>query len=533
MGGSVSTSTRLPILESYLTGRQRVKLVVAIVLVAISLAIFLLESSLNNFAPRQASNIYLVSDGGGFQWTKFTENNPLFFIFGAIITQVLGLSPLRILWTPVLVIPIVTSIWAVATRISGDRVLGGLVAAHFIIVGTDATYKIYYLGHGLGYVLLFLLVLITIRAVSTDGFTNRHLSLLLIMAIPLSSISYNNYAKAILFFIALAGLYLIVENTGVVIQSNDYGTRFIHLALILVIVELGVVGFTFTDFIPALATGVLSDITALDRVLLTWTSSQRSSELAYLFYQSPPHLQYIKYAKYGVLGLTIGAAGLVILTKAATGAINGRTIAISALMIAMGGYVLLRIPIGLIPFSDIGLLGIFCALWLAGARLKWRDIDLPTHRISSVIIVFVLVTTLASASVLYTQDGYVENTDDVLKTEAPAKWHAEYGAEEPIHSDVFSRHLIILFWVSENDGARYQEALHQSRILPPDAALSATGRSDAELASGFYLFNYDLTQMSIAQWRVFDSWQPYRGEIERHPTQKVYSTGDIVIYRSP
>lgn len=512
-----------------------------LLLAAIGLPLLLYNGTADDFIPMHIARVEELSHGG-----KLIEGEnqviqvPGFYILGATITLVSGLTPEELIFFPIQLIPYAILLFAVFYRVSGDSTVASLITLIELCSGTTGTGKIFFWPHGVGNLLFFSTLLLIFILLKQDRLSKPSVFLAAITGSSLVYISYNLTARTLLLLAVIMSVLAIFHLTS--IKYNETNGRhylsslktFFILLLILWVVESGLSKFVYGVFIPTLQAAQDLEMSGLDKFLIAYINPELSAtSLSPIMVSYPMTITIISGIKYLLLVITIlifciVTANIIIKEKV----LEHTTLFILAILLMQGFFSIPRLIIGGIPVDSLWLPGILCVARFSGMSKK----------LSAWAFIMLSVILICTSLYYFTMDtgNYIDRNDYQFSNyEVPVHWFFRTNNGDLAVSDELTNDFFILYSLKYSithsaSGPDYDAIAQKHKIMPTDDAQILVQLSDSTLNTKYYILNYKLSRMSLQNWIIIKSWRYSSERINcNDQINKIYEVPLLSIYHPP
>jgi hypothetical protein len=487
-------------------------------LLSFSIPLILFKGSIDDFAPRSIAIVNDIIAMGNMPENYYTVQVPGYYLLGTILILISRIPEYGLLYFPIQIIPYGLALFFLMYKISGNRLIAGLIVLIDLISGTTGTSKVFFWPHGVGNILFYILLIVLMNVLDGSKASNsgKYISLILISS-ALVFISYDLTAYSLIFVAVL--LFFLRFSLGK--NNTKYRRLFNYLAvffLIIVLILLSVSQFIQTTFIPMLK-HLVSEISAINKFIISYLSPNIiDTQLKNLFISYPRIISVISGIKYLLL---LASIILFIITAVKAHKAKRETSApqviVLSIIITAFIYGLLRFIIGQIPVTGLFFPGILCVAWLSRKYKRW----------SYIIIMSLLVLTPLYYFVHYNCNLLNNDLRINEKINSSALWLTDNGNTIfLVRSDELTKNLILFKQSSEKETGRLNNV---QRITSADA-VNLTEGSDVS-PDTYFIINYKLNTMSLDNWIIIKSWNFAKEKINsNYNTNKTYDNSDICIY---
>ncbi|MEN6519420.1 MAG: hypothetical protein ABFC38_14810 [Methanospirillum sp.] len=515
------------------------KIALIILLASITFPLLLFYQTLDDFVPKHIAMIMDVCANG-----KLIEGEndiiqiPGFYLLGAIITIISGLSPEKLVSFPIQVIPYAAILFCLIYRISDNSIVAGIITFIDLSSGVNGTAKLFFWPHGIGYILFFLITILVIDFIRNE-FDKRVFLLIIVTGASLVFLSYNLAAWVFLLLAAIsiisAQLYIINKFLKLdnVKFYFDLTKKALTASVAILFVEMGLSRFVYGVFIPTLQSSQDLEISALEKFSIAYTNPDLSGVvLSPIMVHYPISITIISAIKYGLLALVILGFCLFVGKKFYTDfKIDKINLVLISVIVMQGLYAIPRLLIGGIVVT---------ALWLPGIFSLARLPRISEHlRIWSVLVILALLALTFVNYGIYSYEGSIDRvyyeTDGYMESN---NWFNEKTNAALFVSDELTKNFKILYdskmaAQSNNLNTNYNEVAMNSRRMSPDEAGVLAKLQDGALNdNSYYVLNNRLSRMSLENWIVIQSWQKSDNVVTANPNvYKIYDNSLLSVYR--
>lgn len=507
---------------------RELKLSLIIFLITASISLFLFEGRSSPFAPGQIMASFQTLDTGLPVQAETTKG---FHLLNATLFSITGISPYEALYAPILMIPISAVLFGLVWRFSGSLSFTALLIGGYLLSGANGHDKLFIGVHGVGAIILFTLLLLTITHYQRSDSDNGSIYAIFIGTLALTYISYNRSAQSILFFGFIAVVLFGTRYIGSIEDTVKYklGGNYIDgiiLAGFAVIAHLFFHNFAINIFIPYFSSKIFSGTTSFDLFMARFFGEDTGAfALSELILTTPDYIVYLSVSKYiFILGALMLFIEVISYRIRQYNELSSSELILLAFTAAMASFAVVRIFIGNIPIAYAYLPGLLSVAYLyniesvslpKATRSRVRDFCL-------VAVIGLIVTSGAFASASVSSDTNVYDKSHFQQTDRPGQWHQQY-IDEPIRSDELTANLLELH--------TYRSDRMETRRLGPPDVLALHNRAEFE-TSEYYVLNYDLEVNTLGGWQNLGSWRQSSTTINNNrDINNLYDSGPIETYK--
>ena len=495
-------------------------------------AVFLFAGTTDDFAPKHISAILGVVDLGHLLSDTMVGSTPAYYVYGAEIIGLLGITGSELLFFPVQILPFIVVVFATYYHLSKNLLFSSAIVLIQIFMQYNGSMVVFFWPHGLGVILLYA-ILLTLMCFFKNMGSNKlqYVFALIVLGMSLSFISYNNAFKIILilcFFVILAFIciYLLADSQyGSPGLWRPYYWRYLMIFLLVMsIVQLGLSNFTYEQFLSALEASQGQSLSSLDKLLVKFGGSEMlSSPFSEILVAYPRILSYLGMARTFFVFASIFIFMLILykyVFKHRT--LNFHDILCILLLLTSASFAMVRVVIGGGFFPYFYLPAFFCAAWIITSKLDYRYF-------SYLFVIALLLISALSVYEMCANNLFDSDSNNYQKFNQPSIWHARYLASEFSYSDEFTRNM---FSLNQVEMGKYGEtSVNAVRLLPFDETLFLIKDNPSVLGSVYYIINFDKNKMSLQKWRHIKSWRYFYVNLQDNCNlDKVYDTRFISIY---
>ena len=129
--------------------------------------------------------------------------------------------------------------------------------------------------------------------------------LLIILGMSLALISYDIFAVSLLFLVIISLLLFLLKLISK-IRKENIRRNYLNILIILIVFDFGLLKFVYDVFIPTIMDKQLRDVTAIDKFLLSYVSTESvQTPLNELYISYPKIISIISLIKYCALLISI------------------------------------------------------------------------------------------------------------------------------------------------------------------------------------------------------------------------------------
>ena len=201
------------------------------------------------------------------------------------------------------------------------------------------------------------------------------------------------------------------------------------------------------------------------------------------------------------------------------------TIVCSIILVAIS-YASVRFFLGQFAITQIYLPGIICTIWIYRFSNKLKN---------WAIFVFLLLMVVVP---IYYYENYSHNLIDMDENkynyiEYPAYWYLENTIRSSIAvSDELTKNFFIMYHEKRVGEINYTNIREHMKVLSIDDVVFLLQKSNNS-ESKYFIVNYDLSRMSLQNWKIIKTWKYSEEKINSNPRiNKIYYSGNIEIYVS-
>lgn len=514
---------------------RKLKLAIFILMLSLIYPLFVFNGSIDDFSPKHIAKILETSYYAHIQ--GYTQM-PGYYSFGAVISTVLGISSDTLLFAPIQLLPFVVISFSIFYKLTNSYLFSIIVVFTQIISGVTGDSRVFYSGHGLGYLLFYSAILITIllgqerRSKATGGYL---ISILLIGS-SLVFISYNLYTMLVMLLVSIGTLVIFIGKQKFNVERINGSFQFTELkrysykiAFILIVVQLGLSEFFYKSMIPTLIKAQDFEISGIDKFLNAYFSTEVVDSVFFeMLLSYPKIISLISGVKYILLFISIFLFILSICHNQHYKKMDVFSIFVLSLLCMAFFYSLIRLHIGGIIVTIFALPGLLCTLWFYNNSEK-------LEKWSVFVILLLLILNPAYSYIQFSNNLTNKDTTQFDYLEAPAIWHLSNKANYTSFSDELTKDFFILHSEKHmfNKGVKvkYEDYIQDLKILPSDSALSLVKLSDSYISDNYFIINYKLNSMSLQNWLIIKPWRAFKEKIDMNVNvNKIYDSKDIAIY---
>lgn len=510
------------------------KLTYILLILSFIFPLLVLNGAVDVFAPIHVAQINEVRQIGHLTESEFFDF-PEFYTFGIIIELIVGISSRGLIFFPIQLLPMIFLYFLLVYKLSNNYLLSSIFVFIELLAGTTGS-QVFFWPHGIGrilyYTILFILLNINVKKKKLSEFT----LLLVILGLSLSFISYDLYGMLLFILFTLFLLYsslnlLLNKTTNKV--NNEYSrlsTNIFNYWFLLIVIELGLSKLVYDSLIPLFKTTDYVEISAIDKFFLEYFSSSFTENLiGDMIINYPVILTKINIIKYSMLTISILICLKLIIKKILRlKNANFYDFFIISYIISSAIFGIMRLHIGQIPITLLYTPGIFCTIWLYNYA--------KIHRKWAIFVVILLLIMTPTSQYIYNSHNLVSRDQNMFEyINMPVYWCLEYG-EPNIASDELTKNICKLtvseyLEITPNSSNIYNTLSKKINLISPNEATFLVQRSNTISDKKYYLINYKLGILSLANWKIIKSWSYFKDEIDSNSKiKKIYDIGNIAIY---
>ncbi|NJD53881.1 MAG: hypothetical protein FIB07_13555 [Candidatus Methanoperedens sp.] len=505
---------------------KKISLIILSMAFIVPLMIF--NGTLDGFAPK---HMLVMSETvqHGYLFSKEAEQiAPGFYMTGAIINILTEIPAKEFVFLPIQFIPYLIVFYVFIYKISGSYLLSSLITLIELISSTNGTDKVFFWPHALGWIIFYTMLFIVFKIAEKKNEEEWKFRILLILpGMSLAIISYDIFAVSLLFLVILSLLLFLLKFISNV-RKDNMKRNYLNIFIILIVFNFGLLKFVYDVFIPTILNNQLRDVTAVDKFMLSYVSTESvQTPLSELYISYPGIISIISLIKYSALLVSILAFSIIMLGKLrAKNPINFFDTVVCSIILFAVSYASIRFFLAQFAITQIYLPGIVCTIWLYRFSDKFK-----TWAIFVVLLLMVLVP-------VYYYENYSNNLIDTDENkygyiEYSAYWYLEKTVRSSIAvSDELTKNFFIMHHEKQVEDINYTKIREHMKILSIDDVVFLLQKSNNS-ESKYFIVNYDLSRMSLQNWKIIRTWKFSKDKINTNPKiKKIYYSGYIEIYLS-
>ena len=515
------------------------KIAVILLISSYIFGLALFSGTIDAFVPKHIAYMLEISQRG-IIIEGLSEQNPAFYILGAMLINICNFSGFDLLFAPIQIIPYLVILFALVYKISGNYILSAIIPMIDIFSEVTGTPKIYFWPHGIGTILLFTFLLLAIFLLLDSKKSGSVVISILFIGTSVIFISYN-IAFIILLLLGLICLLLITRDIllgnqlHITLKKQSHMT-FLAVLLVMLIIQLGLSNFVYSFLFPNLQFVLYEDLSAYEKFIAKFLSPDLITNPMSIFLLSKPFsLIYLGLLKYAVVFSSI-ALCLINLT---TNFIHSRKIEplgifILSLLVTysiftLSRFFLLNQGIMIIYFV---LPGIFCLCILYRERIR---IGYPVRYFIVLSILVLLFVAPMSLYVNYDGGAMNTNLDRYASLQHASKFYYDKDFERIAISDEFTKNFFILTngqnALDLGAATQFEKDYYQYRVMKETEMLGLIKSKYDPFNEVTIIINYNLNTLSMQNWQTLKSWRFFQREIDSNmDINKVYSVSNVCVY---
>ncbi|AFV24608.1 hypothetical protein Mpsy_2404 [Methanolobus psychrophilus R15] len=482
------------------------------------LPIFLYFGAIDPFAPLHTVPISEIIYFGHMN-DNLINKAPAFYIFGSVISLITGILPENLIYLPIQLIPSILLCFVLFRKMADSSIIGSLLTLIYSISDISGN-KFFFWIHGLGLILLFLIIYLLIKKL--ENMNTPRYSILLFISI--FSLIYTSYDITFQISIILVGIILALFINN---ESRKSIKSYFNAFLFLLLVQLGLSNFVYSTLVNEFnSTG--NYIGSIEIFLFSFFSSTNNDfilkDIAITY---PRIIGLISVMKYIILGFSIVIAlALVYNGYNKHKNLEYFSIIFGSFILTSIAYILAKLAFGQFAIGIIFFPGII-SICLIHRLLKAERVF---NKVALLMVLAILVLSSYNYASFYDNDFI--NIDDNCFTyvDSSAYWYEKYssgiGASDIQTNNLYYMHMskkIIQTGGSLGQVHSYFTALDPyTNIYPVNNSISAN--------VDYYILNNRLNTISIEKWIILKPWIHFDDEIETNQNlNKIYTSKDMVI----
>lgn len=513
---------------------SKIKIVAIILIFAYIFPLIMFRGSIDSFQLLQGALSYEVSQYGFISNNYLISEIPAFYAYGAIILDIIGISPMALNFLPIQLLPLILLLYVFFHRISGNNIFAGLIVLIEMISGTTGTFRVYFWPHGLGYILFFTILLICIL-IFDKYYTDKRLNaMLLVVVFSLLFICYNYTAITLLFLVSACFYFSILRYTSYSSFQHTSLTNFYGAIIIAILGLFGISKFVYNSLIP-LYNSIDVDYSTFDKLIASYiTRNSINDPILDLLIVYPTSITILSTLKYLIYLIAILLFMGLTVYKCKYSIIDYCDIISLSIMSAIFIYMIPRMLIGDFFITSLYLPGLVClaSLYKYGKQLNQK-------LLSRLILIFIMVILIINP-IIYgiNYDNSTINIDDnnYIYAEEPAKWLLNNCNYMFVSSDELTKNSLIAYSsvsLLRNISSikSYTELYTRYKRISKNELLSLIKRSNVDTPKKYYIINMDINYLSLGEWTSVIPWHYYIESVNSNlQICQTYNSGKIKIY---
>ena len=508
--------------------RYENKISLVILSMAFIVPLIIFNGTLDGFAPKHMLVMSETVQHGYLFSQEAEQIAPGFYIIGAIINILTEIPTKEFVFLPIQFVPYLIVFYVFIYKISGSHLLSSLITLIELISSTNGTDKVFFWPHAIGWIIFYSMLFIIFKIAERKNEDEwEYRILLIILGMSLALISYDIFAVSLLF-LAIISLLLFLLKLISKTRKENIRRNYLNILIILIVFDFGLLKFVYDVFIPTIMDKQLRDVTAIDKFLLSYVSTESvQTPLSELYISYPGIISIISLIKYSALLISILAFSIIMFGKLKTNKpINFYNTIVCSIILVAVSYASIRFFLGQFAITQIYLPGIVCTLWLYRFSNKFK--------IWAIFVVLLLMVVVP----VYYYENYSNNLIDMDENkygyiEYSAYWYLEKTVRSSTAvSDELTKNFFIMHHEKQIEAINYTTIREHMKVLSmDDVAFLLQKSSNSE--SKYFIVNYDLSRMSLQNWKIIRTWKFSDDKINSNPgIKKIYYSGYIEIYLS-
>ncbi|KAB2946784.1 MAG: hypothetical protein OIN84_14905 [Candidatus Methanoperedens sp.] len=508
--------------------RYENKISLIILSMAFIVPLIIFNGTLDGFAPKHMLVMSETVQHGHLFSQEAEQIAPGFYITGAIINILTEIPTKEFVFLPIQFVPYLIVFYVFIYKISGSYLLSSSITLIELISSTNGTDKVFFWPHALGWIIFYTMLFIVFKVAERKNEEEWEFRILLILlGMSLAIISYDIFAVSLLFLVIISLLLFLLKLISK-IRKENIRRNYLNILIILIVFDFGLLKFVYDVFIPTIMDKQLRDVTAIDKFLLSYVSTESvQTPLSELYISYPGIISIISLIKYSALLISILAFSIITFRKLRTkNPINFYDTIVCSIILVAISYASIRFFLAQFAITQIYLPGIICTIWLYRFSNKLKN---------WAIFVFLLLMVVVP---VYYYENYSNNLIDMDENkyeyiEYPTYWYLENTIQSSISvSDELTKNFFIMHHEKQVEDINYTNIREHMKVLSIDDVAFLLQKSNNS-ESKYFIVNYDLSRMSLQNWKIIKTWKFSEDKINSNPgIKKIYYSGNIEMYLS-
>jgi hypothetical protein len=513
-------------LLSFMRGKNHIKIAGIVIFLAVTVTIWFFEGRTTGWAPRHIMIGHITLDLGYLPEYGAVNRSPGFYAIVAIIFAITDLSKYQFLFFPVLLLPVIVTMFAVLRRFSEDIILSSLLVVGILISGLDGLNTLYIGGHGLGRIMLWSTVLLLTVFLQSKEYEKKFFLAIIVIFSSLNYISYNKSAEFMLLtFWLLIFSYLVYKYKLIEVGHDWLYNRAYHLAAVLIIIAIAVQVHihTFLEGFLGFFAGVITENrSGLDLILeMYFESSTGTSPVGDLIISSPSYATELAIIRYlAIVIILLIFVYLTVIKMFNKKYFPGDWIVVASFVSALATFAIIRMSIGHVAVTYAFVPAIFVAACLYKHSHKYEFGEYLRFILIAFSIVIIIQSSLYYGVHLHNNSiDHEASYNDELQISS--YWLDSHLSDE-IVTDEFSSNMLRLYSDDRIDSSRMERE-------EPLFILDRNGNPTSQ----YYYINYDVEEVRLGHWQKLQSWSQEKNTINNNEElNKIYSTESNTLMHS-
>jgi hypothetical protein len=512
---------------------KKLLITILILILIFFILILIYDGSIDDFVPKHIAVIHDTIKSSHLSGEDEIQI-PGFYALGSIICLVSNIDPRYLILKPFQMIPYALALFILIYRLCPSLSVAFIFTFIDLISSIDGTARIFFWPHGLASALFYILLFLLIRNIEQKPTIEATTKILLILiGISLIYMSYDLFLIFLLFILSLSTINFFDLRKGAKNEEESYDKRLLimnlfNLFAILIIVQLGLSKFAYDVFFPLIQSSNYIKISGIDKLILSyWQASYLNvppivKEIALI---NPKIISIVSLFKYIFLILSIIFFLIMILRKKLQGKkLNINDSMTIALIIAFSLWVSIRFSIGQIAIGFLYWPAIFSLLWLFRFSNRLR-----------IWAIFVTLFLLFSTPLYYylnsSNDLIDKDKNDFNQYELPAIWYFQNKGDFKGLSDEFTNNFFTFNYCTKFDYP-CSDTYNQFKVLSiNDIEILLARSGNYNIPESYFILNYNLNSMSLANWFLAKSWIYSDFSIESNSKlNKFFDSGNLKFF---